>query len=93
MINNYYDQKQNKTKQKANFVLKKNGNYDLNFLQQNNQLIIIDISIKKKIIIDMFLFLIIVLLDFTFKCFFFLELIKFSNTLCVINIIKRKFGF
>ena len=70
MINNYYDQKQNKTKQKANFVLKKNGNYDLNFLQQNNQLIIIDISIKNIYIIDMFLFLIIVLLDFTFKFFF-----------------------
>ena len=39
MTNNYYDQKQ-----KATFVLKKNGNYGLSFLQQNNQLIIIDID-------------------------------------------------
>lgn len=42
MTNNYYDQKQ-----KATFVLKKNGNYGLSFLQQNNQLIIIDIAFKK----------------------------------------------
>ena len=42
----------------------------------------------------MFLFLIIILLDFNyFQMFCFLEFIKLSNTLCVINIFKRKFGF
>ena len=35
--------KKQKTKTKATFVLEKNGNYDLRFLQQNNQLVIIDI--------------------------------------------------